>query len=131
LAATALVLFAIGVLGAIVLAVDRFPRGLVVAALLAGTLVAVAFAAVRTGAGRWMGLAAAFAFLVGLVAVLVTGDAARLAGVGVLAVVVLGCVAARAALTARPNLPSAPRPQHAVVFWNPKSLSRKGYVELR
>ena len=121
LAVTALVLFVIGVLGAVVLAVDRFPRGLWVAALLAGTLVAVAFAAVRTGAGRWIALAAAFAFLAGLIAVLVTSDAALLAGVGVLAVVVLACVAARAALAAPPDLPRAPRPSHAVVFWNPKS----------
>ena len=120
LAATALVLYAIGVLGAIVLVVARFPRGLWVAALLAGLLVALAFAAVHIGARRWIALAAALAFLAGFVAVFVT-SAAPLAGVGVLAVVVLACVAARAAFTAPANLPGAPRPHHPVVFWNPKS----------
>ena len=33
----------------------------------------------------------------------------------------LALVAARAAFTARVELPAAPRPKHAVVFWNPKA----------
>jgi diacylglycerol kinase family enzyme len=120
LAVVALLLLALGFVAAAVITVDQFPRGLLVAALAAGLVAAAWWAAVHIGVRRWAGLAFGAALFVALVAVLASSDA-PIPGVAVLAAVVLALAAARAAFTAPADLPRAPRPEHAVVFWNPKS----------
>ena len=119
-AVAALVLLGLGLAGAVVIAVDEFPRGLVIAALAAGLVAAAWWAAVHAGGRRWAALALGAAQVVAVVAVLATSDT-PIPGVAVVAALVLALVAARAAFTAPADLPRAPRPHHAVVFWNPKA----------
>ncbi|QWZ08770.1 NAD(+)/NADH kinase [Nocardioides panacis] len=101
-------------------AVDQFPRGLVllVCVVLAGT--AAWYGVLRRGAFRVAGLTVAGLALVGaLVLVAVTG--AVLVDLLVVAGLVASLVLARAALVSHADLPRAPAPHRAVLFYNPKS----------
>jgi diacylglycerol kinase family enzyme len=120
LAVVALLLLAVAFAAAVVITVDQFPSGLLVAALAAGLVAAAWWAAVHVSVRRWAGLALGAALFVALVAVLASSDA-PIPGVAVVAAVVLALAAARAAFTGPADLPRATRPQHPVVFWNPKS----------
>jgi diacylglycerol kinase family enzyme len=120
LAVAALVLLGLGAVGAVVIAVDEFPAGLLIAALAAGLVATAAWGAVHTGGRRWAALALCAVLLVALVVSIATSDT-PIPVVVVVAVLVLGVAAARAAFTVPADLPPAPRPHHAVVFWNPKA----------
>ncbi len=120
LAAAALLLLGLAFAGGVFIAVDEFLRGLLIAVLAAGLVPAAWWAAAHMRVRRWAGLALGAALLVALAAVLATSET-PLPGVAVVAAVALALTAARASFTAPGDLPRAPRPQHPVVFWNPRS----------
>jgi len=119
-AAASLALAAASVALAINLAIGGFPRGLTVLACVAGALLAGWFGAIREGATRGAGLAAALLLLAGAVAIVAT-EGRLLGDLLVLLLFALSVAAARVAFTPHADLPRAPRPQHAVLFYNPKS----------
>jgi diacylglycerol kinase family enzyme len=104
---------------AVVAAVVQFPLALVALACVAAALFAALFGLVYRGARRLLGLVAAVALLSASVWLQADRD-------GVLTVlVVVGALltfaAARAAFRVRIALPRPPRPQQAVLFYNPRS----------
>ena len=103
-----------------VLAIRDFPRGIPVVACLAGAG-AVGWAAIlRRGAVRAAGLAAAALLLAAAGALVVVND--RLAeNLIAVACVALVLAAVRVAFRPHVRLAAAPRPQRAVLFWNPRS----------
>jgi diacylglycerol kinase family enzyme len=107
------------VVASVGLAFDRFPRGLVVLACVAVALWLGVHAITRRRWRRAAGLGLA-AVLLGVAVALVVGSAP----VVVLATVVAAATsvaAARTAFRAHVDLPSAPAPQHPVLFYNPRS----------
>jgi diacylglycerol kinase family enzyme len=104
---------------AVVAAVVQFPRGLVALACVAAALFAALFGLVHRGARRLLGLVVA----VTLLGVSVWLQADRDGALTVLVVVgaLLTFAAARAAFRVRIALPRPPRPQRAVLFYNPRS----------
>jgi diacylglycerol kinase family enzyme len=105
---------------AIVVAVQGFPRGLPVVACVAAA-VAVAWRGIaRLGRERDLHLAAAALLLVGA-AVLTTVNDRLVENAIVIGCAVASVAAARAAFTVHAVWPSAPRPEHAVLIWNPRS----------
>jgi diacylglycerol kinase family enzyme len=120
LALTALVLLALAVAGAVAIAIAAFPRGLFVLAFLAIALPLAWYGALREGVRRWVGLILAGVLLVAVLAMMVI-EGPLLGELAVILALALAVTAARAAFTMRAELPAAPRPEHAVVFWNPKS----------
>ena len=119
-ALAALALLALAVAGAIAIAVAAFPRGLFALGFLAVALPLAWYGALREGARRVVSLTVAGLLLAAVVAVVfLVGPV--LGELAVVLALVLAVVAARGAFTARVELPAAPRPQHPVVFWNPKS----------
>jgi diacylglycerol kinase family enzyme len=119
-AALSLALSAAAAVLVAILAASDFPRGVpVVLAVLAA-----AFAAwtglVRRGRSRslWLSLAALL-LVASLVLIAVNGRVIEDAAV--IACVVLAVTAARYAFAVHVALPSAQRPRHAVLFWNPRS----------
>jgi diacylglycerol kinase family enzyme len=119
-ALVALVLLAGAVAGAIAIAVAAFPRGLLALAFLAIALPLGWHAALREGARRVAGLVIAGALVAAVVVAMVLGGP-LLAEAAVILALMFALGAARAAFTAHADLPAAPRPERAVVFWNPKS----------
>ncbi|MGV8964742.1 MAG: diacylglycerol/lipid kinase family protein [Cellulomonas sp.] len=118
--AAALVLGAASIVLAVVTAWREFPRGLVVAALLA-LAVAAAWAGIRRrGTGRAVALVAAAGLLVAAVVVLVAGGVILEGAVGVV-LLVAAIAAARAALTVHVSFAPAPPPRHPIMVWNPRS----------
>jgi diacylglycerol kinase family enzyme len=105
---------------AVVLAVERFPRGIAVLACLWVALVAGLAALRREGTGRLLaaGLTSAAAVAAILVLVLTGG---LLMDLVVVAAFALSVLLARAAFRIRVDLPAAPRPSHPVLFYNPLS----------
>jgi diacylglycerol kinase family enzyme len=120
LAIVSLVLFAASVVLAVVLGVQRFPRGLSVLACGAVALAAAWWALVHRGAARIVGAATAVVVLVGAV-VLVVVEGGVLADALVLAGLVVSIAAASRAFAIRAQLPVASPPQRPVLFYNPKS----------
>jgi len=104
---------------AVAAAVSLFPLGLLVVACVASALFAALFGLVHRGIGRVLGLTLAVALVCGAVALLVSrGEIlALLVPIGA----ALTLTAADAAFRARVALPPAPRPQRAVLFYNPRS----------
>ncbi|MFG1621886.1 diacylglycerol/lipid kinase family protein [Kribbella sp. NPDC049227] len=105
---------------AVVVAVNQFPRGLI---LLGCVLIAAAaawFGVLRRGVARVVGLAVAVLALAGAVVVLIVGGT-RLADLLVVVGLLVTLAAAEAALAVHVELPSAPAPRTAVLFYNPKS----------
>ena len=103
-----------------VVAVQRFPRGVTVLACLALAVLGAWWALVHHGAVRLAAAACAGAFLVGAVALVVLEgrvleDALILAGIG------LSLAAARRVFTAHAPLRAASPPKRPVLFYNPKS----------
>ena len=119
-AIAALVLLALALAGAVVIAVTSFPRGLFA---LAFVLVGAALAwhgIVRRGTGRWLRLAAGGLLIAAaLVLMIVVGP--LLGELAVVVALLLAFTAARVASSIHVKLPEAPVPQHAVLFWNPRS----------
>ena len=120
LALSSLGLAALALAGAITIAVAAFPRGLLVLAFVAIAVPLGWHAALRHGVRRIVGLLVAGLLLAAVLAAMII-EGPLLAELGVVAALVLSLSAARRVFLARAHLPSAPRPQHAVVFWNPKS----------
>jgi diacylglycerol kinase family enzyme len=118
-AIAAIVLAAAGLGLAIAVAVDEFPRGLVVLALTVLALGAAWYGVLRRGMARVAGLAAAVVlFVAGLLFVLSSG---RIADLVVFAVLAAAVGLARIAFTAHVALPPAAAPERPVLFFNPKS----------
>src|SRR3954470_7274463 len=116
----ALVLAIVTVVGAVVVAVSEFPRGLVVLACVLIAAAAAWYGLLRRGIVRVAGLTVgvvALAFPVVLIVVGGDPSADLLVVAGVLATL----AAARAALAVHVTLPDAAPPQRAVLFFNPKS----------
>ena len=119
-AIASLVLLAASVVLAVIVAVERFPRGLTVLACLVVAVLAAWWALVHRGAARFAAAAAAGVMLVGAV-VLVVLEGRVLEDVLILAGIVLSIAAARRVFTVHATLPVAPPPNRAVLFYNPKS----------
>ena len=120
LALTALVLLALGVAGAVAIVVVAFPRGLYAVAFVAIALPLAWYGALREGVRRSVGLIVAGVLLVAVLAMMII-EGPLLWELAVILALALSLTAARGAFTVRADLPAAPRPRHAVVFWNPKS----------
>ncbi|RYV51283.1 diacylglycerol/lipid kinase family protein [Pengzhenrongella frigida] len=116
----AVVLIGAAVVAAAVTAVQNFPRGIILVALLAGAVLAAYEAVWRRGRSRTLLLGAAGVLLVAaVVATFVWQLWLDLAVVGVL--LALGLTLARRAFRASVRLDPAVPPRHAVVVWNPRS----------
>ncbi|MGZ5324136.1 MAG: diacylglycerol/lipid kinase family protein [Solirubrobacterales bacterium] len=106
---------------AVVLTVQRFPRGLVVLGCVATALAASLWGVIRTGLARALAFGIALAALSGAAAALLAGRddlpwiAALIAGT------LLAVLAARIAFRARVALPDAEPPDRPVLFFNPLS----------
>jgi diacylglycerol kinase family enzyme len=119
-AVASLTLGVVAVVVAVALAAERFPRGIAVLACLWIALVAGLWALGRHGTGRVVG-AAAMGVALTLAVVVLALSGGLLLDLIVLAAFVASLAAARIAFRARVDLPPAPRPQRAVLFYNPLS----------
>jgi diacylglycerol kinase family enzyme len=119
-AIAALVLLAASVVLAVVVGIQRFPRGLTVLACLVLALIAAWWALTRRGAARFLGAASAGALLAGAV-VLVALEGSVLEDALILAGLLLSLAAARRAFAVDATLPVAAAPKRPVLFYNPKS----------
>jgi diacylglycerol kinase family enzyme len=119
-AAGALALGLAALVLAVVVAVKHFPNGLSVLACLAASLCAFAFGLTRRGAARTIGVIAGVLLLAGAVVLVVTENT-LLENLLVAAGLIGALAAARLAFRARVDYPRASRPQHPVLFYNPKS----------
>src|SRR3974390_297741 len=119
-AIAALVLLAAAGVALVVDAVASFPRGLVIGAALVAAAVAARAGLRRRGTARKGFVALGATLLVAAIAI------GFVSGLVVDAVLPAVCAVAAVALATRviavrTELPSAPRPDHAVVIWNPRS----------
>ena len=105
---------------AVVVCVQRFPRGLTVLACVVVALLAAWWALVHRGAARYAAAVGAGVLLAGAV-VLVALEGRVLEDLLILAGLVLSVAAARRVFTAHARLPAAAAPKRAVLFYNPKS----------
>ena len=119
-AALALLMLAAAVVVAIVGAVEQFPTGITVLAAAVGAVAVGWWALLGAGPWRWIGFGVA-ACLAAAMVVLVIAEGALVRDLIVAALVVLAIDAARRAFATRAELPGAPRPSRAVLFYNPKS----------
>ena len=119
-AAAALLLTAVAVVIAVVLAIDRFPRGISVLACLVAAVGVAWWAALREGRIRTVGLVVALALVAGAV-VIVALEGRLLWNVVMVASFVFALGAARTVFAPSVALPKAQRPAHPVLFFNPKS----------
>ena len=101
---------------AVVTAVAKFPDGLSVLACLVLAVAAASYGVLRRGAARTIGIAVALLSVGGALAlVLIQGQVLVIATVGG------ALIAGRLAFRVHVDLPRAPRPQHPVLFFNPRS----------
>jgi diacylglycerol kinase family enzyme len=119
-AIASLVLLAASAVVAVVVAVQRFPRGLSVLACLVLAVLAAWWALVHRGGMRYVAAVLAGVLLVGAV-VLVVVEGRVLEDALVLAGIVLSIAAARRVFTVHAELPAASVPKRPVLFYNPKS----------
>jgi hypothetical protein len=119
-AVASLVLFGASVVLAVVVAVERFPRGLSVLACVVVAAAAAWWALVRRGSARVAGALVAAVFLVGAI-VLVVLEGGVLEDALILAGLVVSVAAASRAFVVRAQLPAASPPSRPVLFYNPKS----------
>jgi diacylglycerol kinase family enzyme len=119
-AIAALIVGTVTILFAIANAVSVFPRGLVVLALVVIAGACAWYGVLRRGLGRTAGLGVAGLALVGVV-VLIAVDGTRWADLLIIAGLLVALAASRAAFANHADLPDAPAPRHAVLFYNPKS----------
>ena len=120
LAGVALVLTTLGAALITAVSLARMPRGLATIAVLAVAVWIARGAILRRGAARTVRLVLALVLLVGVALLALTGEA-RFGGLGGVALVVLGLVAARSAFRVHARWPAAPPPSHPVVVWNARS----------
>ncbi len=118
-ALAALVLAAATLAVAVFAAFSQFPRGALFLACVPLALLAALYGLVRRGIARIVGPLVALALVGVSVAILAAHDGILtiVVAVGVLA----SLTAARAAFRVRVLLADAPRPRHAVLFYNPRS----------
>jgi diacylglycerol kinase family enzyme len=119
-AVLSLLLFAASVVLAVVVAVQRFPRGLSVLACMVLALGAAWWALVRRGSARVVGAVVAAVLLVGAV-VLVVLEGWVLEDALILAGLLVSVGAASRAFVVRAQLPAASPLKRPVLFYNPKS----------
>ena len=101
---------------AVVTAVAKFPDGLSVLACLVLAVAAASYGVLRRGAARTIGIAVALLSVGGALAlVLIQGQVLVIATVGG------ALIAGRLAFRVHVDLPRAQRPQHPVLFFNPRS----------
>ena len=117
-AALLLALAAVGL--AVATAAVNFPDGLSVLACLVLAVAAAWYGVQRRGPGRTVGIALALLLLGGAVALVVI-ERHLLENVIVIATVGLALIAARMAFRVHVDLPRVQRPQHPVLFYNPRS----------
>jgi Diacylglycerol kinase catalytic domain len=115
----ALILALASVILAVISAVVHFPRGLIVLACLVVALGAALFGVLRRGMARVLGLGIAVVALAVAVILLLGRD--PLLTVAIVVAALAALAAARAAFSGRAELPSAPAPSRAVMFYNIKS----------
>jgi diacylglycerol kinase family enzyme len=116
----ALLLLATSVVLAVVVAAQRFPRGLTVLACVVVALAAAWWALIHRGPARLVAAAGAGVLLAGAV-VLVVVEGWVVEDALILASLVLSVEAARRVFTVHAKLPVAPALQRPVLFYNPKS----------
>ncbi len=119
-ALAALVLLGLAAAGAVAIAATAFPRGLLAVAFVLLAAPLAWYGMLRRGAARWTSLAIAALLIVAALALMIVVGP-LLGELAVIVALVLALGAARRAFTVRAELPPAPAPKHAVVFWNPKS----------
>ena len=119
-AITSLVLLTASVALAVIVGIQRFPRGLTVLACVVLALWAAWWALVHRGAARYAAAAGAAVLIVGAV-VLVVLEGRVLEDVLILAGLVFSIAAARTVFTVHAALPAVAAPKRAVLFYNPKS----------
>lgn len=90
-------------------------------ALIVVALAAAWFGLLRTGILRLLGAGIAIAAIATAVVLLLTRGDHLIEGVLIVSGLVLTVIAAKAAFRARVELPAVSPPQHAVLFYNPKS----------
>src|SRR3954453_6499865 len=119
-AGLSLALAAVAAVLAVAVAIASFPNGLFALASLAGAVV-IGWAALPLSRGvRTAGLVASLALVVTAVALLVAdGNVVAVVVIAIAAFLSFGSAAR--AFRVRAALPAAPRPQRAVLFYNPKS----------
>jgi diacylglycerol kinase family enzyme len=105
---------------AVVVAVQNFPRGISVLACLVAALAAAWWGLVRGGVPRAIGFGAAALLVLGAVAIVVA-EGGVLWNLLVFGAFLLSLGSAREAFRRHELLPSPPRPQRPVLFYNPKS----------
>jgi diacylglycerol kinase family enzyme len=118
--AAALLLALGAIVLAVVVAVIGFPDGLSVLACVAVGIAAAWYGVQRRGPARLVGIAVALLLLAGAV-VLTVVERRVLENALVIAAVAGSLIAARMAFRIHVHLPPAPRPQHPVLFYNPRS----------
>ncbi len=119
-AVASILLMAAALVLAVIIGVESFPRGVTVLACMILGVVGAWWGFLRRGAARAVAFVVAAALVVGAI-LLVIVEGRVLANVVVLAAFVLSLAAAAQAFTIRAELPAAPAPKHAVLFYNPKS----------
>ncbi len=121
LAATvALVAGAATIALALAVAVNEFPRGLVLLGCVVVAGGSAWYGVLRRGAARVVGLTVAGLALAGALVLLVV-EGSPLADLLVVAGLLVSLAAARAALSVHVDLPGASAPRHPVLFFNPRS----------
>ncbi len=105
---------------AVVTAAGRFPKGLTVLACLVVAVCAAWYAIRRRGWARRVGLGLAALLLAGALAFVIIENRV-LDDLLIMAAIVAALAAARQAFQVRAELPRVPRPDHPVLFYNPKS----------
>lgn len=111
-------LVAIGL--AIGIAVEHFPNGLTVFACGLGAVCSAWYGMRRRGLARAIGTGGAGLFVGGAIALIIV-EGRALGDLLLLAAIAAGLAAARQAFRFHADLPEAPRPGHAVLFYNPLS----------
>jgi diacylglycerol kinase family enzyme len=119
-AAVALLLILAVVGLAVAAAIARFPDGLSVLACLLGAVCAAWYGVRRRDASRTVGIGAALLLIAGAI-VLVVLERRLLENLLVVATFFGALVSARIAFRIHVTLPQAQRPQHPVLFFNPRS----------
>ena len=120
LAVVALVLLGLALAATVYAAIDRFPLDLLAVLLVAGSILVGLRALLQHGLARAAGLAGAAILGIGAFVVMLS-TLKPLVDALTLAFLALGLAATRRALHYRLELPPAPRPSNAVMFWNPRS----------
>ena len=119
-ALVALVVGAATIVLAVAVAVNEFPRGLVLLGCVVVAAAAAWYGVLRRGISRIAGLTVAALALAGAVGVLIAGGT-RFADLLVLVGLLVTLAAARATLAVHVDLPGASAPRQAVLFFNPRS----------